>query len=217
MAEFGALFLLSVFNWEKLSLLATMGVTPNPQFEHFLEKARNGLAFHQWKGDSWRFASMDYASKESILSGEGSMIYGARWNAIGSFPAIYGSTAPEVAVLESRADQNFYQIKNRSPKVMVCLRVDLLQVIDLREPEAVEWLKLSAEQLFAEEWRGIRNARESLTQCVGRVAYELGAEGLIVPSAQTQSGENIIVFPDQLQNPQAVSIWEEAQLKRFDD
>jgi hypothetical protein len=40
--------------------------------------------------------------------------------------------------------------------------------------------------------------REALTQAVGRIAFEAGLEGLLVPSAQVRKSKNLVVFPENL-------------------
>jgi hypothetical protein len=71
------------------------------------------------------------------------------------------------------------------------------------------------------DWRReIRAGREPITQVIGRAAFEVGLEGLIVPSAADWEGHNFFVFPEKLQpgsqlsvlNAKSLLTWESAKL-----
>lgn len=49
------------------------------------------------------------------------------------------------------------------------------------------------------DWRReMRAGHEPITQAIGRAAFEVGWEGLIVPSAADPGGYNLLVFPESL-------------------
>ena len=52
-----------------------------------------------WSGLAYRSVSPAYAGARDVLSGEGVRRYGGRWNAAGSFAAVYASLTPETSVL----------------------------------------------------------------------------------------------------------------------
>ena len=54
-----------------------------------------------WRGTVYRFASIDYASKEDLVTGKGAMYHAGRWNPKGRFPAFYTSLTPETALAET--------------------------------------------------------------------------------------------------------------------
>ena len=78
----------------------------HPDFPRLLEamKVVAGRA-RPWAGNIFRSAPPKWATGKEMLTGVGSMKSGARLNAPGSFPAIYGSTTPELAMIESLAYQ----------------------------------------------------------------------------------------------------------------
>src|SRR5580700_2866942 len=78
----------------------------HPDFPRLLEaiKVAAGRA-RPWAGTIFRSAPPKWATGKEMLTGVGSMKSGARFNAPGSFPAIYGSTTPELAMIESLAYQ----------------------------------------------------------------------------------------------------------------
>ncbi|MEP6601953.1 MAG: RES family NAD+ phosphorylase, partial [Nitrospirota bacterium] len=73
-----------------------------------------------WQGAAYRVTTLDYPSPKSILLGQGSFLHGGRWNAPGSFRAVYGSTTDVVAVAESRANAQYAGIPFpfRTPRLL---------------------------------------------------------------------------------------------------
>jgi hypothetical protein len=83
------------------------------------------------------------------------------------------------------------------PRVTVSVRVRLVRVLDLTDGPTRSALRVSARRMLDKPWREEQAAgREALTQAIGRLAHELGWEGLLVPSAARKRGVNIILFPD---------------------
>lgn len=55
------------------------------------------------------------------------------------------------------------------------------------------------ERALREDWRALQNrGSESISQAVGRAAYKVGLEGLLVPSLAAPGGGNLVAFPDRL-------------------
>ena len=58
--------------------------------------------------------------------------------------------------------------------------------------------------MLSEPWREEQNiGREALTQAIGRLAYDLDIQALLVPSAARRSGSNLIVFPANCDLPRS--------------
>jgi hypothetical protein len=51
-------------------------------------------------------------------------------------------------------------------------------------------------ELIATDWISIQDAgEEALTQAIGRIAWEVRLEGLLVPSARVAGAGNLVLFP----------------------
>ena len=89
-----------------------------------------------WSGPAYRVTTLDYPTPKSILLGQGSFLYGGRWNAIGSFRAVYGSTEDTVAVAESRATADYANVPVpfRTPRLLVAIEFALQAVLNLCAP-----------------------------------------------------------------------------------
>src|SRR5205823_4374995 len=108
---------------------------PNRAFAEFsrrLEKAPE--IFQPRKGTIYRVTTLKYRDPDDILLGEGSYRSGGRWNAIGSFRAVYGSTDAIVALAEQQANATYANLRYpfRETRLVVALDVDLSRVVDLR-------------------------------------------------------------------------------------
>jgi filamentous hemagglutinin len=155
----------------------------------------------RWSSVVYRSATPRYANKDDLLTGIGSRSAGARWNPPRSFPAVYASLDPHTALDEVLAHFRHYgiPIESAMPRVTVSVRVGLARVLDLTDGPTRSVLRVSARRMLDEPWREEQSAgREALTQVIGRLARELGWEGLLVPSAARKGGVNLIVFPDNL-------------------
>lgn len=101
--------------------------------------------------------------------------------------AVNLSVTQETAIKESGANFTYYNFapSDVRPKILVGVRLKLRKVIDLTNLEGVgqqPWLRL--DELLAEDWRNVNDAgHESQSRALGRAAHDLGAEGLLVPSA----------------------------------
>ena len=97
-----------------------------------------------WSGDIYRSAPPKWATGKHMLMGRGSKIAGARFNAAGTFPAVYGSTTPELAMIESLAFQRRagLPIYSAMPLVFKAISVELdvwiRQFITLFELEVLD-------------------------------------------------------------------------------
>lgn len=170
-----------------------------------------------WRGAAYRVTTLDYPSPHSILQGQGSYLYGGRWNAIGSFRAVYGSTEDTVAVVESRATADYARVPwpFRTPRLLVAIDLALQAVVDLTDPETRAVLCLTMEELQAEDWRKIQEeGKESLTQALGRAVFANGGEGMLSASARVPAGVNVAYFPERRRELSRVEVLDAAKLER---
>ncbi len=177
-----------------------MKARANPAYAIFRKRlAAQRDLLRPWKGAGYRVTTLDYPQPASILSGEGSFRYGGRWNAPGSFRAVYGSTVDAVAVAESRANAEYARMPYPlpTPRLLVTIEFDLRDVLDLSEEGAAARLGLDWDELAREDWRQ-RQATdyESETQAIGRALFDSGANALLAPSARVPDGINIVYFPE---------------------
>ncbi|HTN01063.1 MAG TPA: RES family NAD+ phosphorylase, partial [Planctomycetaceae bacterium] len=76
----------------------------------------------------------------------------------------------------------------------------LQAVLDLRLGTVRQRLQVSLDRILKVDWRKeVEAGREPITQVLGRAASDVGLEGLIVPSAASPDGQNLLVFPKNLQ------------------
>ncbi len=194
-----------------------MEVAAHPRFGRIRKELRAAPAlFQPWQGAAYRATTLEYAKPENILLGRGSFLYGGRWNAIGSFHAVYGSTEDTVAVVESRATAGYAHLPLpfRTPRLLVAIELSLQRVIDLTSVDIRQALGLSLEE-FQEDWRKVQEeGRESLTQTIGRAVFVQGGEGLLAPSARIPAGVNIAFFPQNHDAESRVRVLEAEKLER---
>jgi RES domain-containing protein len=80
-----------------------------------------------------------------------------------------------------------------------CLEIRLARVVSLHGRRARRHLSPWLTSSFTEDWRALQaDHRESTSQAIGRAAFRLGAEGLLVPSHVARTRTNLIAFPDNL-------------------
>src|SRR5437870_6910515 len=79
--------------------VATIG--PNPEYVRFVAAMRRARRLAApWSGVVYRATSPHYASSRDLVSGEGARLHGGRWNAPGTFAAVYASLDPQTAMAE---------------------------------------------------------------------------------------------------------------------
>lgn len=151
-----------------------------------------------WSGEVYRSATPRYARSRDIVSGMGSCKRGGRWNPPGSFPTVYASLEPEAAMSESLATFRYFgwALHDAMPRVFRALEAHLHRVLDLRRtgtvPHLAPWLK----ETQREDWRALqRDGRETISQAIGRAAFALELEGILVPSFASPGNTNLVTFP----------------------
>jgi RES domain-containing protein len=152
-----------------------------------------------WTGDVYRFAAPRWATETELLTGAGALRAGGRWHPVGHFTAVYASLDPETALAESLAHQRRYglAIRDAMPKTLNSVTANLHHVLDLTSGPVRQRLVLSWKRILEEKWwEHEANDEEAVTQALGRVAWEAGLEGLLVPSAARKEGTGLVYFPD---------------------
>src|ERR1700709_1564468 len=132
-----------------------MKVAPHKSFGRISRQLRaSPELFRAWRGAAYRVTTLDYPSPQSILRGQGSFLYGGRWNAIGSFRAVYGSTEDTVAVVESRATADYARVPwpFRTPRLLVAIDLSLRAIVDLTSVETRSALGVDLGEWQTEDW-----------------------------------------------------------------
>jgi RES domain-containing protein len=179
-----------------------MTVEPHLEFDRLLRgMLRCASLAGPWRGVAYRAVSPRYADSGDLLSGRGSQVHGGRWNAPGTFPAIYGSLTPETAMAEVLSSFRSFNIPihRALPRTFLAIDVQLQHVLDLTNGSVRRHLRVSRRRMVEEEWRRIQNrGLEALTQAIGRAAHDAGLEALRVPCAAVADGSNLVIFPTNL-------------------
>ena len=177
--------------------------------------------FQPFRGYGFRFGSPDYLRAEQLLSGAGSARVGGRYNAPGSFPAVYTSTTDLTAAHERGARARFYGAPEEllQPAVLMAVSFDLGAVLDLGDEEVCTTLGVAREDLRGggvRHWRTEQaDGREALTQALGRAAFAAGAEGLLIPSAEVADGVNLVFFPTNRREGSRVTVVQGERITRL--
>jgi len=188
-----------------------MKVTEHPEYPRLLAAMSSAARLTtSWSGIIYRSAPPKWSAGRDMLAGAGSMKAGGRFNAAGSFPMVYGSTAPELAMIESLAFQRRagLPVEQAMPLVFKAISARVERFLDLTDPTVRAALGIAADQLLTDPWwlsrlRGI----ESLTQAVGRTAHASAVQAIQVASAYSADhGHNILLLPDHLAPPSELKV-----------
>ncbi len=159
-----------------------------------------------WVGAAYRVASVARSNEADLLSGEGSRIWGARWNPPGSFRTVYFSLEHSTAMAEYLAQNRRQGLPDHAamPAVTAGVNLNLRRVLDLNDRAVRRALRLTRTSMTS----GSHDPSpvEQLTQAVGRLAWSEGYEAILVPSAARLLSSNIVVFPDKLSPGQILPI-----------
>lgn len=154
-----------------------MNVKPHPEYDRILRAinriVRRGEA-RPWSGELFRSATPKYAGSTDLVTGAGSRMNGGRWNAAGTFPAVYASTTPELAMAEVLAHYHRFGIPESKamPRMFKAITVKLSRVVDLTDGAVRQSLRVSLDRMVGDEWWAFQSGgKESLAQAIGRAAY----------------------------------------------
>lgn len=189
----------------------------NPRFAEF----QSAFKIHAkdwlkpWAGDGWRFQDIEFPTSKEILSGEGAQLFGGRLNFKGTFPVVYGSISENTALKESEARANRYGLVVRKPRILVAIELKLQKVLDLREATVRKLLGITLKELQHEDWEKLQDkGTEALSQALGRAAFELGAEAILIPSFAHRGGVNVAWFPRNKVKGSSAAIHEGSKLPK---
>jgi RES domain-containing protein len=185
-----------------------MAVKPHPDYDKLLERvktlASNAGALARVV---IRATEPGYATTKDLLTGEGSRIHGGRWNGPASFATVYAAYKPATAIAESEAHFKYYglDVADALPRTLVAIDVKLHRMLDLTDGATRNSLKVSEKRMTDDDWRKFnRGGEESLTQAIGRAAYEVGLEGLLVRACDGET--NAVWFPGNLESASKTAI-----------
>jgi RES domain-containing protein len=186
-------------------------LTEHPDYASLLTAMKRAAAHVQeWSGTLYRSAPPKWSAGRDMLAGVGSMKSGARFNAAATFPAVYGSTTPELAMIESLAFQRRagLPVERALPLVFKSISFKAERLLDLTDAAVLAELGVPFDQLRADQWWLARaRGRESLTQAVGRAAHACAVQALLVASAHTLAhGHNVVAFPDHVRPPSLLKV-----------
>lgn len=179
-----------------------MNVRPHPDHDRLARFFRRVCAEAvPWQGEIFRSTTPAYARATDLASGLGALNHGGRWNAPGTFATVYGAFTPEGAMAEVLAHFDYFGItpSRMGRRIFCVLETRLASVLDLTDGAFRRRLRVSEARMRGTDWRrAVDEGEESITQAVGRAAFESGLEGLVVPSAPTSGTRNLVLFPDNL-------------------
>jgi RES domain-containing protein len=181
-------------------------MTPMKKHPHHLQLAR-GLSRSvrhstSWAGEVYRATSVRYANRDDLLTGLGAKSAGGRWNPPSGFATVYTSLTPETALAEYLAQHRYFgwPVSSAMPYVMVALGVTLQKVLDFSDGKVRSSLGVSLVRMIDTAWRRA-SVHESITQALGRCAFEAELEAILVPSSAALGEVNLVVFPGNLLAP----------------
>jgi RES domain. len=122
-----------------------------------------------------------------ILNPQGNCACGGRYNPPGEFTVLYLGESENVCKEERNARTSPNLLPSR--KILGKIEVSLGKVLDLTNDTNLEILGLKKKDLM---YKKIENGW-NLTQQIARLAYQIGVEAILVPSA-TGKGNNLAVF-----------------------
>ncbi|MBI4759311.1 MAG: RES family NAD+ phosphorylase, partial [Chloroflexi bacterium] len=136
--------------------------------------------------------------REHVLSTEGSLQYGGRYNPPGEFGAIY--LGESEAVCQAEMERAAHHRGALRPMVLARVQVRLHKVADLRDAGTLQALGTRAgDILHATDY--------STPRRLARLLRAAGAEGLLVPSV-TGKGSNLVIFPENLSSDSGIEVQE---------
>jgi RES domain-containing protein len=176
-------------------------LSPHPRYSQIHEAlaAAAGRRATGFVADMYRIVAPEWSAPQHLVSGQGAFLMGGRYNPPGLFRTVYCATTVTTAAAEFEATvrRSGFPLKATLPRYIWALEVSLTRVVDLTSNELLLDLVLARQDLVLEPWWSIQDGGgEALTQALGRAAFEIGFEGLLIPSAQVADGVNLATFPE---------------------
>ncbi len=162
---------------------------------------------------TFRSVGVKYANQKDIISGHGASYHGGRWNPPG-IRAVYASLDLETAVMESYQEFVKFGFPDQSikPRVLAGIKLNVKRLFDLTDAGIRRKIGFRLNDLTHEDWYSFQIDGEAWTQVIGRGAFIAGFEGVISPSARRRLGENIVIFPDNLDPMSTVELMSKDEL-----
>lgn len=172
----------------------TMSSLPPVEGANFQKVAHHGISYH---GVCYRNVWLGFANQKEILSADGSLIKGGRYNHFGAYRVLYLACDAQTCHAEM-VGSNPQVDPNIFPRVIIALEVRLSNILDLTDGDILNELSINQSILTETDWKAAQQAgHEALTQIIGRLAKETCFEAIITPSAACPDGKNLCVFPDK--------------------
>lgn len=149
----------------------------------------------------YRFINPRYSTAADIIDGAGALHADGRWNLKGAVRLSYTATAAETALAEALAHVRYFRlpVATALPRVLVGLNLKAKRALDLRDGKVRKALRLSENTIRNLDWRAEnQKGRQAVTQAWGAAFANAGFEAVIVPSAATAGGANVLIFPENL-------------------
>ncbi len=172
------------------------------------EAARSAVPF---SGICFRNVAQRFATRHSILSTDGSLLAGGRYNFRGTYPVLYLACDIHTCVEETTKSfaQSGSAVSQALPRTIVGVEVSLSDVLDLTDPAVRRRLDITRVSLTHTDWVTSQDVYglEALTQKVGRLARDAGFEAILAPSAALpRTGKNLAILPDQLLSSSRIQV-----------
>jgi hypothetical protein len=160
-----------------------------PRLDQDLHDAVAALPLHRWEGHVWRTHWSQLAATDWNPSLRSTGRYhraGDRFSEGPTWPALYTSLAPQIAVWEMVRRSVARDISYLANQQLTELEIAVSSVLDFRTPAA---LGLTTEDLTGPS--------SEIPWLLAQAAVGRGAGGILVPSAALQ-GNNLVLFPSNL-------------------
>jgi len=169
-----------------------------------------------WDQAVYRSVDLKWANPAHLIDGAGTLKHGSRWMLHQQTAVVHASSTESIALKESRQRLKRSGIRRpkKKPRVIVEISARLHRVLDLKLlTRHSPWLEMN--ELMLEDWEKINDRQfESLSQALGRAAWSINCEGLVVPSVADGRGRNLIWFPQKLLKDSKLEISGEKELKQ---
>jgi RES domain-containing protein len=175
-----------------------MPIKPHPKFDE-IKRALQKLDKQGKPYAAVCYRCVEPQFKDYVVSGRGSLMYGARWTPKNSFPTVYVCETAEAALLEYLARGRRMKIPDHKslPMMMLSVGITVANLLDVTDKGILSVVNplLETEKIH---WRAIQDRREAVSQAIGRAIEEMGFSGLAAPSQACPGQKNIAIFPENL-------------------
>ncbi len=186
-----------------------MQLRPHPRTAELTRALGRALPLaSRWAGDAFRMAESPFSNARDLLSGEGASKFGQRWNPPG-IATVYACLDDGLAMFEWQAQRKKagMVLRRHLPLTQVTVIAALHKIMDFRKRRVQSALGVPMLPFITEKHRPQDDGDpELLAQAFGRVAVDLGLEGIIVPAAPDPARFNLVVFRQNLRAKSSLRI-----------